>query len=132
MSPDLTEIIALGSVTFTLVNFLRFALATDWSSMISQLLAWLAGILSSIVVAHTDLGDLIGFGATPISQLSVFSQILLGLAAASSISLVYQFKQAIDKNDSAVVPSLSRVKRHAQENAAQQGGSAVPQDGAHD
>lgn len=107
---DLTVIIALGTFVYTLTNFVRFALATNWSSVLSQVLAWVAGIVSVLITAHSDLGRAISIGSEPLKDLSTGSQFLVGLTAASSISIVYQFKQAIDHTDSAVVPSFAAAK----------------------
>src|SRR4051812_14240395 len=104
--PDLTSLVALGTVVFTLTNFVRFALATDWPSVVSQVFAWAAGVVASLVVAHTDLADAFEIGSKNLGSVGAFDQILVGLAAASSISIVYQFKQAVDQTDSARVPSM--------------------------
>jgi hypothetical protein len=112
--PDLTQLVALGSIVYTIVNFVRYANATDWSSVRSQLLAWSAGIVATIVVAHTSLASAFSFGTQDLAQISLFSQILVGLAAASTISIVYQFKKAVDTGKNAVVPTLQGRKRRRQ------------------
>ena len=104
--PDLTQLVALGSIVYTIVNFVRYARDTDWSSVWSQLLAWLAGIVATIGVAHTALANAFSFGKQDLAQIGFGSQILVGLAAASTISIVYQFKKAVDTGKNAVVPSL--------------------------
>jgi hypothetical protein len=104
--PDLTQLVALGTVAYTIVNFIRFALVTDWSSVYSQILAWVIGVATTFAVAHTDLAPAFMFGNKNLSQISGGSQFLVGLAAASSIGIVYQFTKAIDSTQSAAVPSL--------------------------
>jgi hypothetical protein len=108
--PDLTTLVALGTFVFTITNLVRFALATNWSSVLSQVLAWVAGVVASLVVAHTDLAAGFAIGQKSLKNVSSFSQILVGLAAASSISVVYQFKQALDNSDTAAVPSLAESR----------------------
>jgi hypothetical protein len=115
--PDLTQLIALGTVAYTVVNFIRYALATDWSSVFSQILAWAAGVGMTFAVAHTDLASAFTFGSKDLGQISGVSQFLVGLAAASSISIVYQFTKAVDTTRSAAVPALrlpGRTKNQAQ------------------
>ncbi len=107
---DLSLIAALGTFVFTLTNFIRFALATNWSSVLSQVLAWLAGIVATFIAAHSALGGAISIGTILLKSLPLGSQVIVGLTAASSIGIVYQFKQAIDRTDSAVVPSLAEAK----------------------
>lgn len=121
--PDLTQLVALGSIVYTVVNFVRFGRDTDWSSVWSQLLAWLAGIIATIGVAHTALAPAFSFGKLDLAQIGFGSQILVGLAAASTISIVYQFKKAVDTGKNAVVPSLlpNQRGRQAAAEAAQKG-----------
>ena len=107
---DLSLIIALGTFVFTLTNFIRFFLATNWSSALAQLIAWASGILATFVVAHTQLATSIAFGSKSLNTLDIPSQAIVGLAAASSIGIVYQFKQALDSTDTAKVASLSESK----------------------
>ena len=104
--PDLTQLIALGSVAYTLVNLIRYARVTDWSSVVSQLLAWAVGAFTTILVAHTDLAAAFTFGGKTLGQIGWFGQFLVGLAAASSISIVYQFTKAVDRSQSAKVPTM--------------------------
>jgi hypothetical protein len=111
LMPDLTQLVALGSIVYTIVNFVRFARATDWSSVWSQVIAWLAGIFATIGVAHTALANAFSFGTRDLAQIGLGSQILVGLAAASTISIVYQFKKAVDTGKNAVVPSLLPSKQ---------------------
>src|ERR1700730_9198983 len=109
--PDLTQLVALGSVVYTTVNFVRYALATNWSSVISQVLAWAAGVTATLVVAHTDLASAFMFGGKNLGQISGESKFLVGLAAASSISIVYQFTKAVDNTQSAAVPTIGLPRR---------------------
>jgi hypothetical protein len=106
--PDLTQLVALGSIAYTLVNFIRYAGATDWSSVVSQAVAWAVGVCTTLLVAHTDLAAAFTFGSKTLGQVGWLSQFLVGLAAASSISIVYQFTKAVDTSQSARVPSMLR------------------------
>ncbi len=115
--PDLTQLVALGSIVYTIVNFVRYARDTDWSSVGSQVIAWFAGIVATIVVAHTALANAFSFGTRDLAQIGLGSQILVGLAAASTISIVYQFKKAVDSGKNAVVPSLLPNNRGRQASA---------------
>lgn len=115
MSVSLTGLTAIGTVVFTFVNFIRFALAGEGSSAVGQVLAWVSGIAAALIVAHTDLAAAFVFGSKPLSQLNLVSQGLVGLMAASSIGVVNEIKKAIDSTDSARVPPLQRPgTTHAQ------------------
>lgn len=112
--PDLAQLVALGTVAYTVVNFIRYALVTDWPSVFSQILAWAAGVVTTFMVAHTDLAPAFTFGSKNLGQISGGSQFLVGLAAASSISIVYQFTKAVDRAQSAAVPPLQLPRRAKQ------------------
>jgi hypothetical protein len=112
--PDLAQLVALGTVGYTVVNFVRYALVTNWSSVFSQILAWAAGVVTTFIVAHTDLASAFLFGSKNLSQISGGSQFLVGLATASSIGIVYQFTKAVDTMQSAAVPSLQLPRRAKQ------------------
>jgi hypothetical protein len=111
---SLTQLAAIGTVVFTAVNFIRFFLAGDKSSAGSQILAWASGIGGALIVAHTGLAAAFVFGAKPLNQLSLYSQGLVGLMAASSISVVNEVKKAIDNTDSARVPTLRTSRARVQ------------------
>jgi len=119
--PDLTQLVALGSIAYTLVNFIRYVRVTDWSSVVSQLLAWGAGVCATILVAHTDLAAAFTFGGKNLGQIGWLAQFLVGLAAASSIGVVYQFTKAVDATQNAKVPSILPGS-----SAAQSGNKPVP------
>ena len=110
----------------TIVNLVRYARDTDWSSVWSQVLAWLAGIVATLVVAHTALANAFSFGTKDLAQIGFGSQVLVGLAAASTISIVYQFKKAVDSGKNAVVPSLLPNARGKQASAEAAMRAATP------
>jgi hypothetical protein len=104
--PSLAALTAMGTVVFTFINLIRFAMAGERSSAITQILAWASGVIAALIIAHTDLGAAFAFGPKSLNHLSWFSQCLVGLMAASTISVVNEIKKAIDNTDSAKVPSL--------------------------
>ena len=124
--PDLTQLVALGSIVYTIVNLVRYARDTDWSSVWSQVLAWLAGIVATLVVAHTALANAFSFSTKDLAQIGFGSQVLVGLAAASTISIVYQFKKAVDTGKNAVVPSLLPNNPGKQASAAEAAARSAP------
>jgi len=127
--PDLTQLIALGTIVYTLVNLIRYVFATDWPSIFSQVIAWASGIGATILVAHTPLAAAFTFGKEDLSQIGWFSQLLVGLAASSSISIVYQFKKAVDTQGNAAVPTMKVPKRLRNGLQSQGGQGSGPQPG---
>jgi hypothetical protein len=102
--PSLASLTALGTVVFTFINMIRFAVAGQVSSAFRQILAWASGVIAALIVARTSLGEGFTFGSRSLSHIGWFSQCLVGLMAASTISVVNEIKKAIDRTDSARVP----------------------------
>lgn len=100
-------LVAMGSLVFVLVNFLKSLTSKNFSSAITQLIAWASGVLVVALVAHTDFADTITVGeAGALSALNGTSQFFVGLMAASIFGVVTEVKKAIDGHDSAAQPPL--------------------------
>jgi hypothetical protein len=103
---SITPLVALGTLVFTFVNFLRFLTARNWSSVLTQLIAWAAGIAGVFLMRATDFAPGITFGDKSLDKVGFWSALLLGLLATSLLSTVNEVKKALDNNDSAKVPAL--------------------------
>jgi hypothetical protein len=101
-----TPLVALGTLVFTFVNFLRFLSARDWNAAITQLIAWAAGVVAVLLVRASDFAAGIRVGNLPLNKLGFWSALLLGLLATSLLSTVNEVKKAIDNQDTAHVPPL--------------------------
>jgi hypothetical protein len=99
-------LVGLGTLVFTLVNFLKFLSGRDWNAAITQGVAWVSGIISVVLVAHTDFGNSITIAGHYLDNLNWSSQLFLGLMAASLLSTANEFKKAFDHTDSASTPPL--------------------------
>ena len=97
---------ALRTLVFTFVNFLKYLRARNGSAVLTQLIAWLAGIGGIALVAHTQFATDIVFGKHTLATLNGTSQLFLGLIATSILSTVNEVKKAIDNGDSAKTPNL--------------------------
>ncbi len=99
-------LVALGTLVFTFVNFLKFLSGRDWNAAITQAVAWVAGIVAIVLVAHTDFGNSITIAGHYLDNLNIASQVFLGLMATSLLSTANEFKKAFDHTDSAATPPL--------------------------
>jgi hypothetical protein len=108
MAGDLpfTPLLGLGTLVFTLVNFLKFVSGRDWNAALTQAIAWFSGVVAVVLVAHTDFGDAIAVGGHTLNTLNWASQFFIGLMAASLLSTLNEFKKAFDHTDSASTPAL--------------------------
>ena len=103
---SVTPIVLLGTLVFTFVNFLRFLVNGDWSSVVTQLIAWGAGVAGVFLIKATDFAEGIKVGDLTMNKLGFWSSLVMGVLATSLLSTVNEVKKALDNNDSARVPAL--------------------------
>lgn len=102
----LVPLVALGTVVFSFVNVLKFASARQWNAVVTQLIAWAAGIAGVFLAGATQFASGIAVGDVSLSNLNGSSKLFLGLIATSLLSTVNEIKKAIDATDSAATPPL--------------------------
>lgn len=103
-----------AALILKVTDFLRFLAAfvrgegEQLSALITQLAAWLAGVAAVVVGAHAELTQHITLPGTSqaLGTLNGWSQVLLGMMAASIASTAVDVKQAVDSTDSAARPRL--------------------------
>jgi hypothetical protein len=101
---EFVPILALGTLVFMLVVFLKNLTAKQWGSVVTQLVAWGAGIGGIFLMAETTFASGISIGDQNLADLPFWSKVLVGLLATSVLSVGNEFKKAIDRSDSAMVP----------------------------
>lgn len=102
----LVPLIALGTVVFSFVNVLKFASGRQWNAVVTQLIAWVAGIAGIFLAGATQFASGIAVGNMTLASLDGASKLFLGLIATSLLSTVNEIKKAIDSSDSAATPPL--------------------------
>ena len=107
---EFVPILALGTLVFTLVIFLKNLTARQWRPVVTLLVAWAAGIIGVFLMAATQFAGGINVGDVPLDRLDFWSKVLLGLVATSLLSSANEFKKAIDRTDTAVVPDWFDAK----------------------
>ena len=80
----------------------------DWNGAITQLFLWVVGSVVLLVASAANAFQSLTVPgiSEPIGELNTWSLILLGFTIASSGSVLYDFKKAIDGHDSAKQPPL--------------------------
>ena len=114
---DIFLILALGTLIYTVVIFLKSLSAQQWGSAITQAVAWLAGIGGMFLLAATQFAGGISIGGIALDTLDFWPTVLLGLMAASLLSTLHEFKKAIDRTDTAAVPDWFEPKAEATKRA---------------
>jgi hypothetical protein len=98
---SLTPLVAVGTLVFTVVNFLTYLRSRNWNGALTQLIAWVAGVVGIVLAAHSQYASQITFGTQKLSGASWWTQVFLGLIATSLLSTFNELKKAIDSTDSA-------------------------------
>lgn len=103
-------VVLFSSLVIQVLDF--FKELKNWgsnkSAVLTQALAWIGGIVLVLLAAHAAVAAgvvLPGLGIA-IGKLDFGSQILAGMLVSSVASTVYDFKAAIDNQDSAAKPPL--------------------------
>lgn len=101
-------IVLFSTLIWKVVDFLRFLVARDRSSITTQATAWIAGVLVVWLGSSADLTADLTFPGIDASlgSLDGGSIVLLGLLASSLASSLVDVKQAVDNSDSSRVPRL--------------------------
>ena len=104
--PEFTPTAAFVALVITTINFLRHLRGRDLAGAATVASAWVAGIVAVMLAAQTDFASGIEVGDRTLEGLNVWSQVFVGLSAASIASFVVDVKKAVDNTDTAVKPSL--------------------------
>lgn len=110
---DFVPIIALGTLVYMFVIFLKNLSAQQWRSAATIVIAWLVGIGGVFLMAATQFADGISIGGHAMDTLSFWSKVLVGLLTTSLLGAAHEFKKAIDRTDTAVVPEWFEPKAEA-------------------
>lgn len=103
---EFIPVVAMAALTLKIVDFLRYCRAADLNGILTQLAAWIAGVVVVLLVAQTDWADGIGIGDMDLGTLSFWSLVFYGLSAGSGASFVKDSLKAVDNSNSAAIPTL--------------------------
>ncbi len=96
-----TPLVAVGTLVFTFVNFLTYLFSRNRNGVLTQGIAWAAGIAGIYIASATQYASQIRLGSHALSGMDPGTKIFLGLIATSILSTVNEIKKAIDAKDSA-------------------------------
>lgn len=100
--------VVLASTVWKVVDWLRQLRARDASAVVTQALAWVAGIILTWVATTADAFTKVVLPGTsqPLGDYNGASIALIGILLSSFASSLVDVKQAIDGSDSATKPPL--------------------------
>jgi hypothetical protein len=108
---EFIPVIAMGALTIKVIDFLRYLRAGDMNGVLTQLCAWVAGVIVVLLVAQTTWADGIGVGDQSLATLGFWSLVFYGLSAGSGASLAKDTLKAVDNSNSAAIPTLVPDRR---------------------
>lgn len=111
---EFVPVAAMAILTLKLVDFLRYARAADLNGVLTQLCAWVGGVVVVLLVAQTDWARGIQIGDKSLHSLSFWSLIFVGLTTGSGASVIKDVGvKALDNSNSAAIPTLAPPSRRA-------------------
>jgi hypothetical protein len=101
-------VVGLVALVTKITDFLRLLanLSQQRSAVLTQAVAWVGGVAGVFLYSASDFGPTVKIGTLLLDDVNSFSKVVLGLAVASAGSLAVDFKQALDRSDSAAKPPL--------------------------
>lgn len=102
--------VAMVLLIVKIIDFLRYARAADLNGVLTQLSAWVAGVLVVLLAAQTDWAGGIAIGNKSLATLGFWSLVFYGLSAGSGASLAKDTLKAVDNSNSAAIPTLVPVQ----------------------
>lgn len=103
---EVLSVISLTALVYTLTQWLKSVTNGQWNAVLTQVVAWAAGVIGVVLYAHSAWGPGVHVGSVSLASLNGVSQVLVGLGVASTASAAHDAKKAVDNSDSAATPPL--------------------------
>jgi uncharacterized membrane protein YdcZ (DUF606 family) len=104
---DFVPLLALPILIVKIIDFLRYANARDRNGVVTQLLAWIGGVLGIWLVARSSFGGAVPIAGTTLNRLNAEAVVFVGMSVGSFGSLAFMdFRKAVDNSNSASLPTL--------------------------
>lgn len=110
---DFIPTLAMTVLTLKIIDTLRYARAADLNGVLTQLSAWIAGVIVVLLAAQTDWASGIEIGDKNLHTLGFWSLVFYGLSAGSGASIAKDTLKAVDNSNSAAIPVLVPDSRRA-------------------
>lgn len=112
---DIAPTLLLAAVLWQVIDLMRETAGAikassapgRWSSPITQVTAFVGGVVVVILAAHSGLFDNFAVNGQTLTSLDGGSQVFLGLGIASFASSAVDVKSALDGSDTAKKPPLT-------------------------
>lgn len=103
---EFVPVVVMSSAVKKLVDTVKYLTNGDLNAVVTQLTAWLMGILMTWVGAASDLANSFQVNGVALGDLNAWSLILVGFVLASTAGVGWDVIKAVDASNSAIVPNL--------------------------
>ncbi len=86
---DFVPVLVLLATVKKVVDFVAFVRDRNFQPVVTQILAWAAGVALVALAAHTSWADGIVWGDIALARMGFASQVLAGIALGSTASLAH-------------------------------------------
>lgn len=100
------ELLVLGAFVKKAVDFVRNLRGRDMNAVLTQLLAWVSGIVVVWLAAHVDFASAVEVANVQLDQMSLWTQAALGVLLGSGASIGQDLLKAVDNTQSEAKPKL--------------------------
>jgi hypothetical protein len=100
------ELAVLAAFLKKFVDFLRSLRGRDTNAVVTQLVAWVSGIVVVWLAAHVDFASAIEVAKIQLDQMSAWTQAALGVLLGSSASIFQDVLKSVDNTQSESKPKL--------------------------
>lgn len=107
---EFVPVLALLALVKKLVDMLRYLRGGNVNAAVTQLVAWVGAVGVVLLAAGTDYAAGIEVGGMFLSDLNVWSLVMVGLTVGSTASLVDDTLKSIDQTKSTNRPPLIEEK----------------------
>lgn len=105
---DFVPLLAMSAFVKKVVDMVKFVAAGDVNAVVTQLVAWVAGIAAVFLAAKSDFGSQMVINQLALSSLNNWALAFTGLVLASIAGVGWDTISAIDNTNSANTPRLLR------------------------
>lgn len=103
---SIAALLLLATFISKFMDFLKFARARDTNGVLTQVIAWSAGVIGVFLFAETDFARGVSLGGVALAEASGATKVFAGLMAISLLSKVYDFQKSFDNTQTSATPSI--------------------------
>lgn len=102
----LTPALLLALLVNKVMDFLKFVRAKDTNAAITQLSAWVLGVVVLMLFRESSFADGVSLMGHTLASLNWAATVVIGLLASSLGSFIYDMRKTLDVTQTVAVPPL--------------------------